>query len=219
MELESLDLFEFYKDEYGLIDKGIGIGAAGIITPKQQINVINIPDYNQKEFNGWAQGGHAPTYCEILKKIYNLEDNVEWNNTPFLLKNDFLEATLNKMIYIHYVNSKYQKLITIDIPAYITKEQFRYLLELNNKIEKLSKKYRLLIGINIKEYVFNPIKKEILKEKILENSSKNNLIAAIRYLIVHNRISDKKSKLIYDDCLLLKEQIYVPYEINRTPKL
>ena len=45
MELESLDLFEFYKDEYGLIDKGIGIGAAGIITPKQQINVINIPDY------------------------------------------------------------------------------------------------------------------------------------------------------------------------------
>ena len=50
MKLEELELFEFFKDEHGLLYDGLGIGSVGIITPNQMINAVNIDGHLRMEF-------------------------------------------------------------------------------------------------------------------------------------------------------------------------
>lgn len=220
MQLENLDFYEFYKDEYSKIDRGFGIGASGIITPKQMINVINVTDNNKKELYGWAQGGHQQTFYEIIKHIYNLDEDNDWNSTSELARETILNRLVLKMIHIHYINwsSINNKYIIIYLPAYITKSQCDNLLNLNKKIKELSKNYKIRVDLHINGYIFNPIQKEIFKEESFDNNSKNNIIEAIKYLNKHNRIDDEKSKQIYDESLLKKERIFSQSKIVKRDK-
>lgn len=211
MELEKLNLIEFFKDEYSKVNKGFGIGGSGIITPKQMINVININDENKKELNGWGQGSHQMTFEEILKKSYNLQKAQISSNFFKLSK------LLERIIYIHYINwtFTFQKYVQVNIPAYITNSQYESLLKLNKSLEEISCYYNIKIFVQIDGYIFEPKAKEIFRKKTFESNNRNNLLEALVYLKKENRINEDKSKEIYSVLLLSKEKQLIFKETNK----
>ena len=66
MKLVRLDLVEFFRDEYGMVSGGEGIGASGIITNLQMINVVNIDGDDKYLEDRWGVGSHYDTIWKYL---------------------------------------------------------------------------------------------------------------------------------------------------------
>ena len=125
MQLETLDFYEFFKDEYSLLNGGEGVGASGIITPLQMINVVNLPKKDEitREKGDWGSGYHIDTYQKIFELIYQLNDEPNWINSNKKAKSKIITDLLERTITIRYTN-QYQRTIVknilIKIPAYVT---------------------------------------------------------------------------------------------------
>lgn len=185
MKLEKLDFDEFFLEEYSKVDRGFGIGGAGIITNKQMINVFNVSDELKKDLNGWAQGAHLITFNEILKRVYG--DEIDDADLNYLLMN---------LIHIHYINwsSIFDKYIEINIPAYVSKSQYKNLLKLNKIIDKLSLKYNISVNVKIDKVLISSLAGNMNDQMFLDERNKNNLFEALVYLKKNNRIDDEKSR-------------------------
>lgn len=215
MELENLDLMKFFKDEYGKINGGKGIGGSGIITPNQMINVVNIDgdDDNKSSEENWGIGYHYDTFTEIFKKIYGLEDDGMWINSSE--KEKIIDKLLDRVITIRYVNQYErcsQKYAIIKVPAFITTTQYNNLIILNELFEMCLKKYKISIKVVLKGIVFYP--KEYIKfnQKYFDLKV-NNLPDALLYLKENNRIND--GNLIYATFISEKENIEIGKKLKK----
>ena len=181
--LEKLDFDEFFLEEYSKVDRGFGIGGAGIITNKQMINVFNVSDELKKDLNGWAQGAHLVTFNEILKRVYG--DEIDDADLNYLLMN---------LIHIHYINwsSIFDKYIEINIPAYVSKSQYKNLLKLNKIIDKLSLKYNISVNVKIDKVLISSLAGKMNEQVFFDKRNKNNLFEALVYLKKNNKIDDDK---------------------------
>lgn len=156
MKLEELDLFEFFKDEYGTWYNGFGIGGAGIITPNQMINVVNIDGaLKDGDLPGWGGGSHMATYAEMVRQIYKIEYN---NLNPF--KMPIMLRTLEfRLIKIRYVNERGLKYVVVKVPAKINKFQYDSLGKLNTMIQAVNtlSKNKIQVGVINTGYIPNII--------------------------------------------------------------
>lgn len=146
MQLEELDFFEFFKDEYGILYDGFGIGGAGIITPTQMINVVNVDGAPKEGVSpGWGGGTHMATYAEMIRQIYKIEYN---NLNPFKLP-AMLRTLEYRMIKIRYVNESGSKYVIVDVPAKISKFLYDSLCRLNMSLQAVNalSKNKILVGV------------------------------------------------------------------------
>ena len=186
MELEKLDLMDFYKDEYSFFNGGEGIGGVGVITQKQVINVVNLPliDDLTKEVGEWGSGYHIDTFRKVLEEVFELGKNEIWVLSTKRDKEKIIDALLEQMINIRYINEckrSINKSILIKIPPYITKYQYQKLQELNEEFEVISKKYNVSIKVLLHNKVFYSKELEVGSIKIFD-IKKNNLGDAIDYI-------------------------------------
>ncbi|MBP3766304.1 MAG: hypothetical protein J6G98_03910 [Bacilli bacterium] len=152
----KLDLDDFFKDEYKSLNYSEGIGAMGIITSRQIINVYNDYGLNKKdnlEYLGLEN--HMEMTSRILFDIYRSHN---------------IDRLLYEVISIKYWNSPYYKLILFFLPELLTLKEFNNLETLDSFYNDIFKKYQISIGCytfgdNIREYRpaiecisdFNPI--------------------------------------------------------------
>lgn len=186
MMLEKLDFDEFFLEEYSKVDRGFGIGGAGIITNKQMINVFNVIDETKSDLNGWAQGSHLVTFNEILKRVYG--DEIDDADLNYLLMN---------LIHIRYINwtSIFDKYIEINIPSYVSKSQYKNLLKLNKIIDKLSLKYNISVNVKIDKVLISSLAGKMNEQAFFDKRNKNNLFEALVYLKKNNKIDDDKVEI------------------------
>ena len=185
MKLEELDFFEFFKDEYGTWYDGFGIGGAGIITPTQMINVVNI-DGAPKDgvLPGWGGGSHMATYAEMVRQIYKIEYN---NLNPFKLP-AMLRTLEFRLIKIRYVNEQGLKYVVVKVPAKINKFQYDSLCKLNTMIQAVNtlSKNKIEVFVNNSGYLPNFIEgKKIEVENPYYDKELNNLPIALEYYEKH----------------------------------
>jgi hypothetical protein len=130
----NLDLNEFFKDEYKRLNHCEGIGASGIITNNQIINVYNDPAIDQKsgiEYLGL--GAHNDILDRLIKDIYNPNSN-------------YLENYYKNIITIRYNNAPYTKLIVYFIPNIISEYEFNNLLLMKDYYKEAFNNYEIKVG-------------------------------------------------------------------------
>lgn len=141
----NLDLNEFFKDEYKRLNHSEGIGASGIITNNQIINVYNDPKVDKKtgiEYLGL--GDHIDVLDRLVKDIYNVDSN-------------YLEKYYEEMITIKYWNCPYSKIILFYLPKIITELEFNNLVSLDEYYKEVFNNHEIQVaaftyGNNIREY-------------------------------------------------------------------
>lgn len=185
MKLEELDLFDFFKDEYGFLYDGFGIGGAGIITPNQMINVVNVDGSPKDRVSpGWGGGTHMDTYAEMIRQIYKIEYN---NINPFKMP-AILKTLEFRLIKIRYVNELGNKLVIVNIPAKINKFQYDSLCRLNTMIQAVNALSKNKIGVLVNNNGFLPnfIDGKKIEVEIPNYDEKlNNLPDALEYYKNH----------------------------------
>lgn len=141
----ELDLNEFFKDEYKKLNYSEGIGASGIITVNQIINVYNDPKIDKKsgiEYLGL--GNHIDVLDRLIKDIYNT------NST-------YLEKYYKELITIKYWNCPYSKIILFFLPELMTELEFNNLCLLEEYYKEIFSKVKIDVGVftygsNVREY-------------------------------------------------------------------
>lgn len=189
MKLEELDFFEFFKDEYGILYDGFGIGGAGIITPNQMINVVNIDGSPKKGIPPvWGGGDHQSTWNEIIKQIYKIDAD---NNIPLekIKINEAMTKIELRLIRIRYVNAKKGgRTVVIHIPAKINSFQYDSLCRLNTMIKVVNalSKNKIEVLVNNNGYLPNFIDgKKVEVENPNYDEKLNNLPVALEYYKKH----------------------------------
>ena len=197
MKLEKLDLLTFFKDEYGMVNGGEGIGASGVITNLQMINVVNV-DGDLYLADRWGVGSHYDTYVTIFKLIYDLGDNDIWNKSSSKEKKLIIDKILDEVISIRYVNQyerSSEKYIIIKIPPFISMSQFDDLVILNELFESCMKKYKISVKVLLKG-------SENLSQKYFDLKV-NNLPDVLKYLKIMNRIDGNRCKCLFEKEIIM----------------
>ena len=147
MNFEILDLGYFFKDEHGDLYGGDGIGAVGLITPTQMINVVNIDgeDKRSGKKDCWSLGAHQHTREKIVESIYG----IEFSEDVIYEVGDVRRGLTSRIIEIRYVNNKFGKIISVSIPSFINQNQYNYLVMLNEEIEMLRKITNISLKVNV----------------------------------------------------------------------
>lgn len=179
MNFEVLDLYHFFKDEYGELYNGEGIGAVGLITPTQMINVVNIDGEDKKsgKKDCWALGAHQHTREKIVESIYG----IEYSEDIIYEKEDVRRGLTSRIIEIRYVNNKFGKMISINIPSFINSSQYDNLFFLNNMIEEFRKFTNNNVVVNVSNNGLNPNTCMVSSNVMFWDRGENNLLDAIRY--------------------------------------
>ena len=144
-DYHRLDLNEFFKEEYQKLNYSEGIGASGIITENQIINVYNDPKVDKKtgiEYLGL--GDHIDILDRLVKDIYNTDSN-------------YLEKYYEEMITIKYWNCPYSKIIMLLLPKIITEDEYNNMRLLNNYYKEIFNNHKIQVaaftyGNNVREY-------------------------------------------------------------------
>lgn len=185
MKLEELDFFEFFKDEYGILYDGFGIGGAGIITPNQMINVVNVDGSPKKGIPPvWGGGTHMKTYNEIIRQVYK----VDYDNTNPFKMSDMLKTIEFRLIKVRYVNEVGNKIIIVEIPAKINGFQYESLCRLNMMIQAVNalSKNKIEVLVNNNGYLPNFMDgKKVEVENPNYDEELNNLPVALEYYKKH----------------------------------
>lgn len=138
----KLDLDEFFKDEYINLNNNEGIGAMGIITSKQIINVYNDYGLNKKDNKMYlGLSNHYEMTKKILTDIYG----------------KYYDSYMYELISIKYWNSPYFKIIAFYLPTLLTESEYKFMESLNDYYSDIFKKYDITVcsytfGDNIFEY-------------------------------------------------------------------
>lgn len=130
----ELNLIDFFKDEYERLNHCEGIGASGIITNNQIINVYNDIAIDPKsgiEYLGL--GAHNDILDRLIKDIYNPNSN-------------FLQNYYKNIITIHYENAPYTKRIIYFIPNIISEYKFNNLLLMKDYYKEVFNEYEIKVG-------------------------------------------------------------------------
>ena len=199
LNFEGLNLYHFFKDEYGELYNGEGIGAVGLITPTQMINVVNIDgeDKVNGKINCWGGGAHQHTREKIIEAIYGME----YSEDIIYEKEDVRRGLTSRIIEIRYVNNNFGKMISINIPSFMNKSQYDNLCFLNDMIEEFRKSTNSDIVVNVSNNGFNPITCMVDSNPIFWDRGENNLLDAIRYY--ENHIMDINFEVFPSDEVVL----------------
>ena len=167
-DLEDMDFNEFFKKEYSFLNGCEGIGASGIITFNQMINVINIDgeDIDTGKM-GWGLGPHQYTREELIKLIYG----VEFSEYDFYGEGDFRRGILYKSIIIRYINCVDEQFCFIDIPPVLNDSMVRCLEELDFKIKESCEVNFCDISISILNTKIDPFSLNFLKNNEMNSWS------------------------------------------------
>lgn len=190
MDLENLDLYYFFKEEHGDLYGGEGIGAVGLITPNQMINVINIDGEDKISGNKecWSLGAHQHTREKVIKTIYGIDYSEDVYD-----KNDVRRGLTARMVEIRYVNNKFDKSISITIPSFINQFQYESLCFLNEQIKMLKNSGVINLQVNVSNNGFNPNECIIDSETVFWDKKEDNLADALEYYEDHIRDIDLNS--------------------------
>lgn len=179
MKLKKLDLYYFFKDEHSMLYDGEGIGAVGLITPNQMINVENIDGENKKsgKIDCWSAGAHQHTREKVINSIYGIDyfEDVVYEN------GDSRRGLVSRMIEIRYVNNKYGKIIFITIPAFVNQYQYDCLSILNEQIKMVQDSCNVPIRVNVSNNGLNPNLCIIDSDAIFWDKKVNNLSDALEF--------------------------------------
>lgn len=177
--LKKLNLDEFYTEENKKIDNGAGIGAVGLLTTHQFINV-----YNYEDSGIIGLGSHAGTYIKLLNEIYGLGIPDGKKGYPDLSEvDDRIPHCEKNFVNIQYVVQSAIDFVTVNIPYYITPFQYEELLNFNEII----KNYDVVLETIILH--FDPIKGSYIDG--VENvyySTETSIIDALNYMKENNRV-------------------------------
>lgn len=176
-DLENMDFNEFFKKEHSFLNGCEGIGASGIITFNQMINVINIDgeDIDTGKM-GWGLGSHQYTREELVKLIYG----VEFSEIEFYGEGDFRRGLLYKSIIIRYVNCVDEQFCFIDIPPVLNNSMVRCLEELDFKIKKSCEVNFCDISVSILNTKIDPFSFQYTKDSNIEKGW-NSITDALKY--------------------------------------
>lgn len=188
MDLENLDLCYFFKEEHGNLYGGEGIGAIGLITPNQMINVVNIDGEDKKsgDKDCWSLGAHQHTREEVIRCIYG----IYYSEEDVYDKSDVRRGLTARMVEIRYVNNKFDKIISITIPSFINSFQYESLCFLNEQIQMLKNSCEINLKVNVSNNGLNPNECLVDSEIIFWDKKEDNLTNALEYYKDHIRDID-----------------------------
>lgn len=186
--LKQLDYKEFFCQENKMItskDKSeVGLGALGLITPNQSIQVYNIPAENDQGKLVYGLGSHMATFHHILNEIYDLKLKLSQNSITQMsqIKKALPNIFETNYIYIRYINTFYEQVAAILIPPYITSFEYQCLED----IAKELKENNVKICSSIRE--FDPRNNKPLDNDKKYNNSSENIEDILAFLKNNNRI-------------------------------
>ena len=187
MNLQTLDVNDFFEGKYGYSNNNIGIGGVGVISDKQCINVYNEALFD-KRFNSYilGLGFHQNALDEVIDNMYTFSNDVKaYQNEKRIV--------LGNVIRILYVNSYYRggsgKNIIIKLPKIMTVSKLEKLKALKECYQTVFDKYSILVGscysdfdVNGRELGYN----EISVCNIYEDSSINTTVDFAEKLVDDN---------------------------------
>lgn len=133
MTLRCLNMTNFLRPEAALISK-FGIGAVGVITPNQTINVMNSED---------GMGTHDIAKSVVLNSIYDFKNASE---------ND-IDGVLDSVVTLKYLNQrlfdKSMRYVIIDIPKHINLYQYETLKCLSDEFDRINNVCTFKVLVNL----------------------------------------------------------------------
>ena len=142
----KLDLEEFFKEEYEKLNYSEGIGASGLVTDKQVINIFNDYKLDEKTGKEWlGLEDHQPMFERLFNDIYSPSDK-------------YYDKYYEQLISIRYWNSPDCKAIVLFLPKHVTNNELENLKSLRKFYKEVFEKYKRIevgaftFGNNVREY-------------------------------------------------------------------
>jgi len=179
MNFEKLDLYYFFKEANGLLNNNEGIGAVSLITPTQMLNVFNVDKIDSKNDGNvfFAAGTHQKTREKLIELIYG----IDYSENIAYADNDSRRGLTSRIVEVRYVNSKSLKLISITIPAFISKLQYHCLVKLSDELKKIQSLSDFYITILVTNNGLNPNDCIVDSQPIFWDEKLNNLDDALEF--------------------------------------
>lgn len=205
--MQKLDFDFYFKESFGNVDEDDRnrLCATGLITPIQNIQVLNIPDRDAKFNYTEGFGFHHDTLTTIFSEMFNIDINNEaWNfdkddEVDKVVKNRDMNYVFLR--YIHYDESS--SYVNVTIPRFITPYQYDELCKLN-EIYKNYDNVQVEAGVT----TFNPItsKSEEIDMHIFEGDY--GLDRALEFIKDNNRIKEYDSPIKNEQIIKYSEKTF-----------
>lgn len=204
--LYNLDYDYFFRDSFDMVleDDRNKLGATGIITPNQSIQVLNLkgPDAKWRDIDGF--GFHHDTLSSIFTKMFDID--IRFMADIFEIDEEIERKLPNRdknYVFVRYIHLEDNRsYVNFTIPKYITPYQCE-------EIRRLNEIYKNYDNVEVEAMVtnYNPINMKLEKSLIhyFEGTS-NNIENALDYMNRNNRIKEFDSP-IKDEIIIDKRNV------------
>lgn len=205
--MEKLNFDYYFKDSFGNIneDDRNRLCATGLITPIQNIQVLNIANTDSKFEYHEGFGFHHDTLTKIFSEMFDIDiDNEAWNWDKDEKVEEVVKNRDKNYVFIRYIHyDETSSYVNVMIPRFITSFQY-------NELSKLNDIYKNYDNVEVEAGVttFNPITSKSEEIDMHPFEGGNALDRALAFIKNNNRIKEYDSPIKNEKILKYNEKTF-----------